>query len=255
MAPDYLVTAAFGQILPQEVLDIPRYGTVNVHASLLPRYRGPNPVQQAILNGDAVTGVTLMFTELTVDTGPILLQAETPIDPDEDAIQLTARLAHLGARLLPDALSGYAEGRLPPIPQDATLASHAPKRTREDAWIDWNQSAQQIHDQIRGQQPWPGAMSHIAGNDIKLLKSISPQTAPSYQPNPIQSLAPKQPGTLLMVSKEGMWIQTGTIPLLIDSVQPAAKPPMSAQSWANGGLKSCGPHHFTSLITPMEARS
>jgi methionyl-tRNA formyltransferase len=208
LAPDFLVTAAFGQILSQAVLDIPKHGTVNVHASLLPAYRGPNPVQWAILNGDAKTGVTTMLTDIGIDTGAMLLKAETPIDPDEDALVLTHRLAELGGDILSKTLLDYAQGRLTPQPQDETLATHAPKLEKTDAAIDWSQPAQVLHNKIRGQQPWPGAIAEIFEMPVKILKT---------------RLAP--PG-LLIQAQDG--------PLWIEKLQPPNKPPMSAKDWANG---------------------
>jgi len=207
-APDFLVTAAFGQILSQAILDIPKHGTVNVHASLLPAYRGPNPVQWAILNGDAKTGVTTMLTDIGIDTGAMLLKAETPIDPDEDALALTHRLAELGGDILPKTLLDYAQGRLTPQPQDETLATHAPKLEKTDASIDWSRPAQVIHNKIRGQQPWPGATAEIFDMLVKILKT--------------------------RLSPPGLMVQAQDGPLWIEKLQPPNKPPMSAKDWANG---------------------
>lgn len=241
-APDYLVTAAFGQILSQEVLDIPRLGTVNVHASLLPEYRGPNPIQWAILNGDAVAGVTTMFTELSVDTGPMLLKAQTPIQPNEDAAHLLERLAQLGAEILPQSLHQYAQGTLQAQPQDHDAATHAPKLTREDAWIDWSWSAQKIHNKVRGQQPWPGAVTRLGDVELKIIETCSPEALPPSVQNPPTPSG--NPGHLFAIMSEGVWVQTGSGPLLIQKVQPPGKPKMNAKDWANGFLKPEHPRTF-----------
>jgi len=234
-APDYLVTAAFGQILSQEVLDIPRLGTVNVHASLLPQYRGPNPIQWAMLNGDAVAGVTTMFTELSVDTGPMLLKAQTDIDPNEDAVHLIGRLSELGAEILPQSLHQYAAGTLTATPQDHEAATHAPKLTREDAWLDWTQSAQVLHNKVRGQQPWPGALAHVGDLEIKVIQTHSPQSLPEGAAEKPQHSG--NPGAILNVTPHGIWVQTGDGPLLVQMVQPPGKPKMAARDWANGFFK------------------
>lgn len=245
--PDYLVTAAFGQILPQEVLDIPRLGTVNVHASLLPRYRGANPVQWAILNNEVETGVTTMLTALEVDAGPMLLQACTPIQSNEDAASLTQRLAQLGAEILPQSLHGLATGALVPQEQDASRATHAPKLSKEDAWIDWTQPALAIHNKIRGQQPWPGATTMLGDQTLKLLQSRHPETWPDSE----FFMKPGSPGEILGIIKAGIILQTGTGPLLLESLQPPGKPKMAARDWANGALRQVASPKFQSK-TPME---
>lgn len=245
--PDYLVTAAFGQILPQEVLDIPRLGTVNVHASLLPHYRGANPVQWAILNNQTETGITTMLTALEVDAGPMLLQARTPIQPNEDAASLTERLAQLGAEILPQSLHGLAAGEIVPQVQDATQATHAPKLDKDAAWIDWAQPALAIHNKIRGQQPWPGATTMLGDQILKLRQSRHPQTWPDSE----HFMKPGSPGEILGIIKEGIVLQTGTGPLLVESLQPPGKPKMAARDWANGALQQVTHPQFQSK-TPME---
>ncbi len=231
--PDFLVTAAFGQILPQEVLDIPKHGTVNVHASLLPHYRGANPVQWAILNGDAKTGVTTMLTSLGVDEGPMLLKIETDIDPDETAADLVTRLAVLGASILPGTLKEYASGRLKATEQDASQATHAPKLDKDAAMIDWHMSAELIHNKIRGQQPWPGAATMIENQIVKIHKSLAPQRWADSK----EFMNNGKPGEIIAIIKAGIVVQTGSSPLLIESVQPPGKPKMAARDWANGAIK------------------
>jgi methionyl-tRNA formyltransferase len=155
--PDILVVVAYGLILPKAVLDIPRLGCVNVHASLLPRWRGAAPVERALLAGDATTGVTIMRMEEGLDTGPILLQREVAIDPQDTGASLRARLADLGAALLLEALQGLAEGSLRPRPQPAEGVTYARKLEKAEALIDWSRPAREIERRVRALQPWPVA--------------------------------------------------------------------------------------------------
>lgn len=248
--PDFLVTAAFGQILSEEVLDIPKYGTVNVHASLLPKYRGPNPIQWAIINGDVKTGVTTMLTKLGVDAGPMLRQAETDIEPNEDAVTLTQRLSALGANILSPSLHGLASGEIEPIPQDVTLVTHAPKLDKEDAWIDWSQPALTIHNKIRGQQPWPGAVTAIEENQLKVAKTLSPLTWVDSK----NFITTGKPGEILAIIKDGLVVQTGDGPLLVEAVQPPGKPKMNASDWANGALNHVTSRRFESMVSDKAER-
>ena len=157
LKPDLVVTAAFGQLLSREILEIPQYGTVNVHASLLPQYRGSAPINWCILEGETEAGVTTMLTDAGMDTGDMLLKASTPIGELETAGELTQRLSELGAQLLIDTLKVYPNGDLKPTPQDAAEASYQPMLTREMGRIDWTKSAEEIARQVRGLNPWPCA--------------------------------------------------------------------------------------------------
>jgi methionyl-tRNA formyltransferase len=168
LAPDVCVTAAFGQILSQRVLDIPKIGTVNVHASLLPAYRGPAPINWAIVRGETVTGVTTMMTDRGIDTGDILLQREVPILPDETAGALTARLAEIGAELLIETLERIEAGNCPRVPQDAEKASYFPMLKREMGLIDFTMSAAQVENHVRGFSPWPGAYALLPEGTLKI---------------------------------------------------------------------------------------
>lgn len=243
LAPDFLVTAAFGQILSKEVLDIPRFGTVNVHASLLPKYRGPNPVQWAILNGDPEAGVTTMLTEIGVDTGPMLKRTATMIDPNENALSLVSRLATLGANILVPTLTELAVGTLKPQAQPAEMATHAPKLQKHDAVIDWSLPAITLHNKIRGQTPWPGTLTVLEGNTIKIHQSRHPATWPEASQYPQSG----KPGTIEAIIHAGLVVQTGLGPLLIEQIQPPGKPVMSPKDWANGALR---PHHSYCFETP-----
>jgi methionyl-tRNA formyltransferase len=166
-----MVVVGYGQIIPQSVIDIAPLGIINVHASLLPELRGAGPIQWSIARGYKTTGVTTMRIDAGLDTGDILLRWETPIGPDETAIELSLRLAEAGADLLVETLAGLCAGTIQPRPQDNSLATYAPILQKQDGRIDWSNSAQQIHDLIRGFQPWPGAHTSFRGQSLHLWRS------------------------------------------------------------------------------------
>lgn len=168
---DAMVVVGYGQIIPQKIIDLAPRGIINVHASLLPEYRGAAPIQWAIANGETRTGVTTMRIDAGLDTGDILLMAETGIGPGETAPELSARLAEMGADLLIKTLEAMARGTLTPRPQDPTLATYAPILKKEDGLIDWARPAREIHNRVRGLQPWPGAFTHFRGQALHLWKS------------------------------------------------------------------------------------
>ena len=168
LSPDVCVTAAFGQILSQENLDVPRLGTINVHGSLLPAYRGPAPIQWAVIKGETVTGCTTMFTDIGLDTGDILLQDKLMIDPDETAGELFVRMAELGAKTLVKTLDALEKGTLTRTPQDEKLASYYPMLNKQTGEIDWNASAADIKNLVRGTNPWPGAYTFCDGEMLKI---------------------------------------------------------------------------------------
>lgn len=171
LAPEVIVVAAYGKLLPKAVLETPRFGCINVHGSLLPKYRGAAPIQWAVINGEETTGVTTMFMAEGMDTGDILLQAETAIGPEETAGELFDRLKDLGAWLLGETLEQLEAGVLARIPQNEEEATRAPLLTKEMSRIDWMKPAVWIHDLIRGLTPWPGAVSELQGKRVKLLAS------------------------------------------------------------------------------------
>jgi len=164
--PDLIVVAAYGQILPVSILDVPRFGCLNVHTSLLPKYRGAAPIQWAIVNGETETGVTIMKMDQGMDTGGIVSQEITPIRPEDDGQTLHDRLARLGAELLLRTIPDYIAGTLPPRPQPSEGASYAPKITKQDGQIDWHQSAEAIVNRVRGLRPWPGAFTFLPGRHL-----------------------------------------------------------------------------------------
>ena len=171
LVPDLIVVVAYGKIIPQEILDLPPYGCVNVHGSLLPELRGAAPIQRSILEGKKVTGVTTMQLDAGMDTGDILLTKETPILPDETAGELFDRLKVLGAELLIETINGLQNGSVKPIRQDDGKATYAAMLDKSMAPVDWSLTAQQVHDHIRGLDPWPGASTVINGKTVKLSRS------------------------------------------------------------------------------------
>ncbi len=171
IAVDAMVVVGYGQIIPQSIIDMAPLGIINVHGSLLPAYRGAGPIQWAILNGETRTGVTTMRIDAGLDTGDMLLKAETDIGPDESAVELGQRLAPMGADLLVETLAGLVEGRIVPQQQDNARATYAPLLKKEDGRIDWTREAPQIHNQVRGLQPWPGASTIFRGQALHIWKS------------------------------------------------------------------------------------
>jgi methionyl-tRNA formyltransferase len=184
VAPDAVVIIAYGQIISQALLDIPRLGWINLHGSLLPKYRGAAPINWALVNGETRTGVTTMQVNAGLDTGPILLKYETEIAPDETAPQLAARLAEAGAPLIAETLRKLDRGEVTPAPQDDSRASLAPLLKREDGRIDWSQPAQTIYNRIRGLQPWPGAFTAFRGKNCHIWGKPSPDAIHARPPAP-----------------------------------------------------------------------
>lgn len=209
LAPDLCVTAAFGQILSQEILDIPRLGTVNVHASLLPRYRGSSPVNWCLINGETETGVTTMMTDRGIDTGDMLLQSKTAIGPLETAGELTGRLAEMGAELLIETLRLLEEGSLRRLPQDESAMSYYPMLRKEMGEIDWSQPARAIACRVRGLNPWPGAYADTREQGrLKLLLATDEPGRGA------------EPGTVLEADpRRGLLIQTGEGALRVLTLQ------------------------------------
>ena len=219
-APDLVVVAAFGQILRASVLELPRYGCVNVHASLLPRWRGAAPIQAAILHGDAETGVTIMKMDAGIDTGAILSQRALSIRPEDTAGSLSSRLAEEGANLLVETLPGYLAGGLTPIAQDETRATYASMLTKEQGELDFSKPAEALERQVRAFQPWPGAYAFFQGEMLKVLRAhVDGSVAVPSQRSIIQNLP--------AVGTTSGW-------LVLDEVQPAGKRPMSGDVFLRG---------------------
>ena len=222
LAPDLCVTAAFGQILSQEILDIPRIGTINVHASILPKHRGYAPINWAILQGDEVVGVTTMMTDKGIDTGDMLLKAETPYIKGETAGELTVRMADLGAQLLIDTLKKLEDGSLVRIPQDHANMTYDPMLTKEMGVIDWTHSAADIVNRIHGLNPWPGCSTAVEGGRLKLLRAEV--AAGAGQPGEVITADPKQ----------GLVIAAGEGAVSITQLQAPGGKPMNSKDYLRG---------------------
>ena len=233
LKPDVLVMVAFGQILRKPVLEMAPYGVINVHASLLPELRGAAPINWSIVNGDKVTGVTTMKTELGVDTGPMLLKEETTIGANMDAIELANILSKAGAPLLIKTLKGLKDGSVSPEKQNDELATSAPLMAKELGEIDWSKNAQSIHNKVRGLKPWPGTYTTFRDSNLKVIETKLPE------PSDFESTAVGA----LTVEKNRVLVSCGTngserIELLI--VQPPNKPKQKASDWVNGSRVSTG---------------
>jgi methionyl-tRNA formyltransferase len=214
---DVMVVAAYGLLLPQSILQTPRLGCINIHASLLPRWRGAAPIQRAIAAGDAQTGVTIMQMEAGLDTGPMLLTRAVSIDARETAATLHDRLATLGAQALLDALDEIAAGTARPRVQPADGVTYATKLRKEEAVIDWSRSAAEIDRQIRAFDPWPVAETRWNGQQLRV-----------WQAMPIDSTASRSPGAVLATSAAGIDVRTGNGVLRLTKVQSAGRKAMSA---------------------------
>jgi methionyl-tRNA formyltransferase len=225
--PDIIAVAAYGQILPSEILDLPRLGCVNVHTSLLPRYRGASPIQAAIINGDAETGVTIMKIDLGMDTGDILSQEKTGISSEDTAESLHDRLAVMGADLLVRTIRDYAAGKIPPEPQPAEGVVMARKIRKEDGHIDWQQSARSIWNRVRGFAPWPGAFAYLPSGEAKHLLKI-------WKAEVVQGKPSAKPGEILEVGKTGVLVACGEGALRILEVQREGGRRMGAQDFLAG---------------------
>lgn len=223
-APDLGVVAAYGQILPAPVLALPRLGLINVHASLLPRWRGAAPIHRAIIAGDAVTGITIMRVVAALDAGPMLARAETAIDPDETSTALELRLAEIGARLAVERVDALAHGPVAEAAQDDRLSTYARRLARADGRIDFERPARDLHNAIRGLQPWPMASAQLHGRRLVLCASAVAsdrgQTAPA--------------GTILEVAPDAIVVATAPGAIRLTRVQPEGRAAMAIRDFLNG---------------------
>ena len=222
LKPDLIVVVAYGQILPKSVLDIPKHGCINVHASLLPKYRGAAPINKAIIDGEQVTGITTMYMDVGLDTGDMLVKKATPIGPDETAGELHDRLAILGREAMEETLARLCAGTLQREAQDDEQSSYAPMMKKEDGRIDWSRSAQKVHNHVRGLDPWPGAFTTYNGELLKLA-GTSPSTSGGAQP-----------GQVLEADSNGVRIACGEGSLLVGELQLAGKKRLSAGDFLRG---------------------
>ncbi len=223
LLPDIAVTAAFGQILSQEVLDVPKSGTVNVHASLLPRHRGATPVQWTIWQGDKLAGVTTMLTDKGIDTGDMLLKSETKVLPQETAGELLERLSHIGASLLLETLARLENGDCPRIRQNEETATYDKMIDKDMARVDWSRSADEIVRQVRAMNPWPCAWTPFAGGALKL-----------WEARALAEEAPAAPGTILCADKSGLVVAAGAGAVEIVSLQAPGAKRMDAKAYLLG---------------------
>lgn len=247
LQPDLAVVIAFGQIFPQALLDVPRHGCINVHASLLPRWRGASPISAAIAAGDRETGISTMVMEAGLDSGPVLLQDRVEIGEHETCGELTGRLSKVGARTLLRTVQSLREGTLRGQPQDENLVTLAPMLQREDAWIDWSRPAQQIYDRIRAHDPWPGSKTGLCGRELQ-VRAARPSAELPADSAPSGDAA--SPGTLLGLSDGALLVACGEATMLrLESVQrPNRKAVRGVDLW--NGERLAGGERFDAPPDP-----
>lgn len=257
LAPDLITVVAYGQYIKPDILAIPPLGAINVHPSLLPKYRGASPIQSALANGETITGVTILYVSEAMDAGDIILQKELPIDPNDNAISLASKCADLGGELLSQAIDALSQGKAPRIPQDESQATTVYKLKKEDGWIDWRQPANIIRNRIRGFTPWPGCFTRLQGKVLKVLhadlvydstggfdlsddgidsSANSVQTSRRVESD-VQGKGPMTegtPGTVIRCLPEGPVVSTGNGALLLREVQPEGRKAMSGRAYLCG---------------------
>lgn len=231
LEPDLLVTAAYGKILSKDLLEVPRYGCINVHGSLLPAYRGAAPINWAVINGETKTGITTMFTDVGIDTGDMLLKKELDITPDMTVGELHDKMALLGAEVLKETLIQLKEGTLKRIPQEDSESSYAPMMTKELGLIDWNKGAVEIHNLIRGTDPWPGAYTFMQGDRMRIWKSSVVRA---------KAEGDGKNGEILLVDDEGILVKCSDEKLLITEVQFDSSKRMAVRDYLRGHKISTG---------------
>lgn len=227
---DIFVVVAFGQILSEEILQMPKYGCVNIHASLLPKYRGAGPIQWAIIDGEKETGITIQQMDKGVDTGDILFQSVVPIDAKETGESLFEKLAKAGAALIVEALPKIEAGEVTPRKQDESQASHAKMLQKSMSRIDWNRKAAELDCLIRGMISWPGASSGYHGKTLKIWQ----QEPVAKDQLPAEALAGAEPGTVIAVEKDAIYVQTGEGALKLTEVQLEGKKRMAVKDFLLG---------------------
>jgi methionyl-tRNA formyltransferase len=235
-APDAGVVAAYGKLIPAGLLSLPRLGMVNVHASLLPKYRGAAPVHRAVINGDTETGVTIMQVVEALDAGDMLAKSVRPIGPDATSDEVERALADDGARLLLNVLDQIEAGTARAEPQDSAASTYAPRLTKEEGLVDWMLTARQIHDRVRGLYPWPHAYSFLNGERVILLKTrvLKPKVfGGSASVAPYSAEPALQPGSV-NITDDGIEVVTGDGRIAITELQPEGRRPMSARDFLAG---------------------
>lgn len=221
LAPDLIVVVAYGQILPQTVLDIPRFGCINVHASLLPKYRGAAPINKAVVDGETETGVTTMQMDVGLDTGDMLIKKMLAIGPDETAGELHDRLARVGREAMDETIVRLLDGSLVAEKQDEALTCYAPMMKKEDGLVDWSRAASEIHNQVRGLAPWPGAYTFLDGATLKIGGTVL-------------SAGAGEPGTVLSADSSGVVIACGEGAVRITELQLPGKKRLAAADFLRG---------------------
>ena len=231
MSPDIIVVIAYAQIIPEEILNLPKYGCINIHGSLLPKYRGASVIQAAIMNNDRETGITIMKMDKTLDTGPLIYQAKTLIAPTETSETLSDKLALLGGEVIGSSLKAYIAGKLKPLPQNNAQASYVPVLKKGDGQLDWNKPAEELERIIRAMQPWPGSYAKIkeSGEILKIAK-VAPHF---FELN-------DQPVGKIFHYKNKLTVQTGRDTLIIERLQLAGKKEISADEFLNGHREILG---------------
>jgi methionyl-tRNA formyltransferase len=222
LAPDLIVVVAYGQILPKSVLDIPAHGCINVHASLLPKYRGAAPINKAIIDGETETGITTMYMDVGLDTGDMLVKKTLTIGADETAGELHDRLASLGRETMEETLQQLCSGTLQRQVQDDAQSTYASMMKKEDGRIDWSRSAREIHNHVRGLDPWPGAYTTLKGELLKLAGTRPEETAGG------------EPGAVIEADKEGVCVACGIGSLRIQQLQLAGRKRLAAADFLRG---------------------
>ncbi len=218
--PEFIIVVAYGKILPEEILNLPKFGSINVHASLLPKYRGAAPIQWALLNGERITGVTTMLMDKGLDTGDVLLKSELEIKDDDNTETLFEKLSAVGAKTLIETIKGMRAGNIKPVPQ-AGEATYAPPLKKEDGKIDWNKTAQELFNFVRGMYPWPSAFCYLNNERIKITK-VRPVAGQG------------NPGMIEKAEGERLFVGTGEGLLSIEELQPEGKKAMPAASFLAG---------------------
>lgn len=220
---DFLVVVAYGNIITQELLDLPQIAAINIHPSLLPKYRGPAPIQWALINGDKKTGVTIMELDTGTDSGDILLVSEEPIQPDDTAADLHDRLSRRGASLLLQAIDGIGDGTVKPTPQDHDHVTYAPMLKKKDGEIDWRKTSNQIDAFVRGMTPWPGAFTFLSGKRLKIFRVAEAKAA-----------SPAKPGTVIKGFSDELRVATGSGALSVLELQTESGKRLTIQDFVRG---------------------
>ena len=229
LKPDLVITAAYGQMIPEAILNLPKLGCINVHASLLPKYRGGAPVHYAIINGEEVTGVTIMYMVKKMDAGNIIYQKETPISYDETVGELYDRLSTLGAEAIVEAMPAIIEGTNASIPQDESKVTYSPVISREQEKIDFNRPAIEIYNHVRGLNPWPGAYTTYQGKTVKIYQGLVHNC-----PNAMTHHAHQEPGTIVKIFKDAIGVKVQDGVYIITEFQLEGKKRMLVKDYLNG---------------------